>query len=94
LPGTRENTHACSQGVCLCSAQDNLQRAGYLNPPESYGVFYAGDGKQLGIQLLGAASIMLWSTALSAIALFALRYFKLLRLHVSEELTGGCLVLA
>lgn len=78
--------------MMLCCAQENLQRAGYLNPPESYGVFYSGDGKQLGIQLLGAASIALWSTALSAMALFLLRYFKVLRTHVSEELTGGLMM--
>jgi hypothetical protein len=68
--------------------QDNLKEAGYLHPPDSFGVFYGGDGKQLGVQLLGAASIALWSTALSAVTFYLLRQAQLLRLHVSEELTG------
>lgn len=67
-----------------------LPAVGYPAPAGSSGIFYKGDGKQLGIQLLGALVVFLWSLALS-LALFAvLKLLKLLRVPAASEVIGGC----
>merc|ERR1712217_222794 len=48
------------------------------------GVFYGGEGKIIGVQLLGVVTIGAWSAGLSSICFGALRFLKMLR--VSEEL--------
>ena len=52
------------------------------------GVFYGGDGRQLWVQFIGAASITLWSGGLSGTLYLVLKYFKILRTSASEEESG------
>lgn len=52
------------------------------------GVFYGGDGRQLWVQFIGAASITLWSGGLSGTLYLVLKYFKILRTSPSEEESG------
>jgi len=48
------------------------------------GVFYGGEGKIIGVQLLGIVAIAAWTAALAGVAFGALRVTKLLR--ASEDL--------
>lgn len=52
------------------------------------GVFYGGDGRQLWVQFIGAASITLWSGGLSGALYLVLKYFNILRTSPSEEESG------
>ena len=52
------------------------------------GIFYGGDGRQLWVQFIGAASISLWSGGLNATLYLVLKYFKILRTSPSEEESG------
>ncbi|WIA36654.1 hypothetical protein OEZ86_007938 [Tetradesmus obliquus] len=66
-----------------------LPAVGYPAPAGSSGIFYKGDGKQLGIQLLGALVVFLWSLALSLALFAALKLLKLLRVPAASEGIGG-----
>ena len=52
------------------------------------GVFYGDNGRQLGVQLLGAIVIAIWSAALSGTLYLFLRYMKILRTSKEEEQKG------
>eukprot|EP00803_Ostreobium_quekettii_P002948 evm.model.scf_2798.3 EVM.evm.TU.scf_2798.3 scf_2798:13298-18695(+) len=52
------------------------------------GIFYGGDGSQLGVQVLGALSIGLWTCSISCVMFLTLRAFGLLRVSQDQELTG------
>jgi ammonia channel protein AmtB len=65
-----------------------LPAVGYPAPAGSSGIFYKGDGKQLGIQLLGALVVLLWSLGLSLALFLALKLLKLLRVPAASEGIG------
>jgi hypothetical protein len=88
----------CQQASCIsCSFKQALLPAvGYAAPAGSGGIFYKGDGKQLGIQLLGALVVFLWSLGLSLALFMLLKALKLLRVPAASEgigerwLNGAC----
>ena len=55
---------------------------------QSNGAFYGDDGKQLGIQLLGAISIIAWSAVLSGSLYLLLKHYNTLRTSKNEEEKG------
>lgn len=52
------------------------------------GLFYGGDGLQLGIQCLGAVSIAVWTCGISFILFSTLKVLGMLRVPQEEEITG------
>lgn len=52
------------------------------------GVFYGGNGKQIGIQLMGIIVISLWTSFMSFCLFYLLNKFKLLRIPKEEEILG------
>merc|ERR1712079_166518 len=52
------------------------------------GVFYGGEGKIIGVQLLGVVTIGAWSAGLSSICFGLLRVAKMLRVSEELELKG------
>lgn len=48
------------------------------------GLFYGGDGTQLGIQILGALVIAAWTCAINFVLFSALKYYELLRVPDDE----------
>jgi ammonia channel protein AmtB len=68
--------------------QTLLPAVGYPGPPGSSGIFYKGDGKQLGIQLLGALVVFLWSLGLSLGLFLLLKALKVLRVPAASEGIG------
>ena len=70
-------------GGCGCWAVLSL---GFFDINE--GVFYKGDGKQIGIQLMGIVVIFIWTALLSGITFFGLKKFNLLRISAKEENEG------
>ncbi len=55
---------------------------------EVAGLFYGGGFAQLGVQLIGALSVMLWVMATTAVMFFAIKYSVGLRVSREEELRG------
>lgn len=53
-----------------------------------FGLFYGGDGTQLGVQLLGVVVITLWTTILSFIVFYSLKLMGWLRVPASDEIVG------
>lgn len=53
-----------------------------------WGVLYGGNGKQLGIQVLGVVVIMGWVTAIMLPMWLTLKYFGLLRVEPEQEKKG------
>ncbi len=51
-------------------------------------MFYGGSGLQLGIQVLGAVIISVWSAGWSCALFYGLRHFKLLRVRLADEMIG------
>jgi hypothetical protein len=72
----------------LPSLQTLLPAVGYPGPGGSSGIFYKGDGKQLGIQLLGALVVFLWSLGLSLGLFLLLKALKVLRVPAASEGIG------
>mmetsp|Transcript_37636 Transcript_37636/g.89394 ORF Transcript_37636/g.89394 Transcript_37636/m.89394 type:complete len:301 (-) Transcript_37636:184-1086(-) len=58
------------------------------DPAVENGIFYGGNGKLLGVQLAGVAAIGLWSLGLSVLMFGTLKYFKILRVSVEDEIAG------
>jgi Amt family ammonium transporter len=54
----------------------------------AYGLFIGGGAEQLGIQALGAASIIAWTCITSGILFLAIKYTVGLRVTPEEELRG------
>ena len=52
------------------------------------GVFYGGNGKQIGVQLMGIIVISLWTSFMSFCLFYLLSKFKLLRISKEEEIMG------
>ena len=52
------------------------------------GVFYGGNGKQIGVQLMGIIVISLWTSFMSFCLFYLLNKFKLLRISKEEEIMG------
>eukprot|EP00951_Prasinocladus_malaysianus_P046691 scaffold647874_cov47-Prasinocladus_malaysianus.AAC.1 len=52
------------------------------------GVFYGGNGQQLGRQLMGIAVIAAWSISTCTVMFAALKYFKKLRVPAEDERIG------
>lgn len=52
------------------------------------GIFYGGDGHQLGVQILGALAIGLWTCTVSFLMFWTLRSIGVLRVSQDQELTG------
>lgn len=52
------------------------------------GLLYGGNGAQLGVQLLGAASIAVWTCGISFVLFLMLKVFGILRVPQEEEITG------
>lgn len=85
-------SHMCtpnSPSRAIYPLQDLLVASGYAAPPGSWGIFYGGNGLQLGIQLLGCTTITFWSLGMSAILFFGMRHFKLLRVRLADEMIGA-----
>lgn len=53
-----------------------------------YGVFYGGDGVQLGVQLLGIVVISLWTMTLSLILFLSMMFTGTLRVPKNDEIMG------
>lgn len=52
------------------------------------GVFYGGNGRQLGVQILGAVVISAWTMSLSFVLFFTLKINGWLRVPREEEIVG------
>ena len=52
------------------------------------GVFYGGDGHQLGVQILGVITIGLWSSIICFALFQILKLLGILRVPQDEEITG------
>lgn len=52
------------------------------------GVFYGGSGNQLGVQILGALVISIWTMTLSFLLFFGLKMYGWLRVPREEEIVG------
>ncbi|KIY98146.1 Ammonium transporter 1 member 2 [Monoraphidium neglectum] len=74
----------------LFATPELLALSGYaVTTPRGTGLLYGGDGRQLALQLLGAAMIAAWSLAWSVAAFLGMRRAKLLRVGVADEMIGG-----
>ncbi len=62
-----------------------IEAYGYAN---DWGVFYGGQGYQLGVQLLGIVVIFAWVTAFMLPMWLLLRAFKMLRVSEEQEKRG------
>jgi len=66
-----------------------LVLSGYADAsPHGAGLFYGGDGRQLGLQLLGAAILAAWTAVWSLVLFVAMRWAGLLRVGVADEMIG------
>jgi len=72
--------------VGLFSSQGGIGNAYVAS--DSYGLFLGGGAEQLGIQALGAFSIIGWTVATSAVLFLALKYTVGLRVSAEEEERG------
>jgi ammonium transporter, Amt family len=70
----------------FATQQGVLDHAGIES--DVYGLFMGGGIEQLGIQALGAASIMLWTMATAGILFLVIKYTIGLRVSPEEELRG------
>lgn len=66
----------------------NLRNAYGASGNDMAGVFYGGDGHQLGVQILGVITIGLWSSALCFALFQILKLLGILRVPQDEEITG------
>jgi Amt family ammonium transporter len=73
--------------VGLFATNDGITAA-FTGPTESYGLLVGGGAEQLGIQALGAASIIAWTAATSAVLFLAVKFTIGLRVDEHEELEG------
>lgn len=69
-----------------------LSAAGYTGPSSCSGIFYGGDGKQLGIQLLGALAALAWGLLMPSLLFLGLGHFNLLRVPPAAEGFGESMV--
>lgn len=73
----------------LCP-QNLLALSGYADATaRGAGLLYGGDGRQLGLQLLGAAVIAAWALAWMTALLLGMRWARLLRVGAADEMLGA-----
>lgn len=60
----------------------------YVESTKFYGVFYGGSVVQLGIQVLGAVAILLWSGILTGSVFYLLHRIGWLRVDFEDEVMG------
>ncbi|CAD7698915.1 unnamed protein product [Ostreobium quekettii] len=69
----------------------NLRNAYGVDVPmseDSAGLFYGGNGKQLGVQILAVVAIAAWSCSISLMMFLVLKHYGVLRVPQDEEITG------
>lgn len=76
--------------IHLCGGIVGIILPGFLDKTE--GVCYGGDGKQIGVQLLGMVAIMAWSGIGTLVIFGGCKFFKLLRMPYYAEVYGLDLV--
>jgi Amt family ammonium transporter len=52
------------------------------------GILYAGNLKQMGTQIIGAFSLLIWSVLISAVFFYILKKYDKLRILTIYEMTG------
>lgn len=74
--------------IGLFANKSDTCAARYVSCATDYGLFYGGGIRQLGIQLLGAFAILLWSLVTSGIVFYSLNKLGMLRVSWEDEERG------